>query len=64
MPISEKGPIGKKSKKNTRKRPIVSSDKYAAASLRGRSDAKTLEPSSGGMGIRLNTARRRFSTTM
>jgi hypothetical protein len=58
----EKGPIGKKNKKisTNMPRPLLPNAKYAAAVRSGSKSAKSFEPSSGGIGIRFKTARRRF----
>ena len=46
------------------KNPIDDKDKYVFASFSGRSRAKTLEPSRGGIGSRLKIAKRRLSFTI
>ena len=56
----EKPPIGNKRRKNIIKIPTPEIDRYAAASFWGKIRAKTLEPSRGGMGIKLKIARRRL----
>ena len=56
----EKPPMGNISKKKIIRIPKVPTERYIAASLSGKIKAKIFEPSSGGMGIRLKIARRRF----
>ena len=53
---SENGPIGKNNRASKINIPYLSIDKYELAKSSGRIDAKTLLPSSGGIGIKLRIA--------
>lgn len=64
MFIRETPPTGKISKTNKISVPILLSDRYASAMWSGRISAKIFEPSSGGMGKRLNIDKTRFISTI
>ena len=60
---SEKPPKLNINKENIISIPNIPIERYAFASFSGRIKAKIFDPSSGGMGIRLKIAKRRFSWT-
>lgn len=58
---SEKPPMGNARSIKITNIPIEPMERYAAASLGGKKSEKILDPSSGGIGSKLNIARRRLS---